>query len=220
MEHLPPPPPHLLQSDDELDQRKSPKDVIAQRGVSVADSIKALQKSGHLPCSPKSLRRAHSVTGAHSPYVQQTPQHQEQIYAPVAHLQQKIQQRQQQQQQQRSPEGEQYGFGMQFKQHQNQFFDVKTNIQPPPQNVAPAHDQIMRDVDPNMRNRPQPPPISNPQQSSSNYDAQTAMRVRRWIESKTVADVRDCRPFLNAEIHQGFSLRKNAVVNDRSAPKF
>ncbi len=44
-----------------------------------------------------------------------------QIYAPVAHLQQKLQQRQLLQQQ-RNPEAEQYGFGVQFRQHQTQFF--------------------------------------------------------------------------------------------------
>ena len=55
---------------------------------------------------------------------------------------------------------------------------------------------------------------------SSNYDAQTALRVRRWIESKTVSDVRDCRPVLNLEIQQGLALRKTHILNDRSAPRF
>ncbi|TRY62188.1 hypothetical protein TCAL_17208 [Tigriopus californicus] len=132
MEHLPPPPPHLLQSDEEGDHA-----VISQRGLSVAESVKALQKSGHLPCSPKTLRRAHSVAGGQSPYqlqqqiqqqkqLQQPPK-QEQIYAPVAHLQQKIHQRQLLQQQ--SPEGDKYGFGMQFHHHQSQFYHH--NMQPP-----------------------------------------------------------------------------------------
>ena len=46
------------------------------------------------------------------------------------------------------------------------------------------------------------------------------MRVRRWIESKTVTNVTECRPFLNAEIQQGMVLRKTTCMNDRSAPKF
>jgi len=44
--------------------------------------------------------------------------------------------------------------------------------------------------------------------SPSSYDAQTAQRVRRWIESRSVADVRECRPQLNAEIQRGLSLRR------------
>lgn len=108
--------------------------------------------------------------------------------------------------------------------------------------VVTPHDQIMGDVDANMRNRPRPPPLmanqgqppmppGSPQsqrrsqqqaqqQFSSNYDAQTAMRVRRWIESKSVTDVKDCRPFLNQEIRQGFALKKTTNRNDRSAPRF
>ena len=86
----------------------------------------------------------------------------------------------------------------------------------------------MRDIDAKMRLRPSPQ--HQPQQqgfqrsfstpSSSNYDAQTAMRVRRWIESKTVTNVAECRPFLNAEIQQGMVLRKTTCMNDRSAPRF
>ncbi len=103
----------------------------------------------------------------------------------------------------------------------------------------------MGDVDANMRNRPQPPPLKGLQQqqtqpffpSSSSpqlqrravggdvavggCDAQTALRVRRWIESRSVGDVRECRPLLNAEIKQGFALRKTqGGTNDRSAPRF
>ena len=245
MEHLPPPPPHLLHSDEEdaalrlIQDGNEHESVIAQRGVSVAESIKALQKSGHLPCSPKSLRRAHSVTGAHSPFMQQQQQAvQEKIYAPVAQLQQKLQQRQQQQMQQqiskRSPEGEQYGFGVQFRQHQNQFFDQTGQQQQQQRQMSTSHDQIMGEVDANMRNRPKPPPMMHPspqhsqqpqtfapnQEFSSNYDVQTAMRVRKWIETRSVSDVRNCRPLLNAEIHQGLALRKTSSKNDRSAPRF
>ena len=120
LEHLPPPPPHLLHSDDDDPPPPPPPietpSIIAQRTRSVAESVKALQKSGHMPCSPKNLRRAHSMVGGGSPRPSPPPKS-EQIYAPVAHLQQKIQQRQQ------SHQGpEEYGFGMAFQQSQNHFF--------------------------------------------------------------------------------------------------
>ncbi len=274
LEHLPPPPPHLLQSDDEIDA--SPANRI--RGVSVAESVKALQKSGHTPCSPKSLRRAHSVSsspfqrqlgvsmsgpaGGHQRPPQQQQHQEQEIYAPVAHLQQKMQMqqqqqqlRQQQQQQQMSPEGDKYGFGMQFQAHQSQFYqqmvDGGVPMQSPPEAHpagstfgvgqqqqqkygSAAHDQIMRDIDAKMRGRPQPPPMApggggaaaGPARQQSypgqqpNYDDQTAQRVRRWIESRSVTDVKECRPVLNREIQQGFALRKAKVSNDRSAPRF
>jgi hypothetical protein len=94
-----------------------------------------------------------------------------------------------------------------------------------------SHDSIMQEVDVQLRHRPQPPPLmtqnaSAQQQqaiqrnlSSSGYDAQTAMRVRRWIESRTTPNVGDCRPVLNAEIQRGIALKKTNSVNDRSAPK-
>ena len=93
----------------------------------------------------------------------------------------------------------------------------------------------MASIDAQLRQRPQPPPISLSQQTHAMYpmssgssagmpDAmaeQTALRVRRWIESRSVSDVRQFRPILNTEIHQGFALRKtNALMNDRSAPRF
>lgn len=154
MEHLPPPPPHLLHSDDD-DQPlpPPPNNANAQRppqSRSVAESIKALQNSGHLPCSPKSLRRAHSMMGPNS-----SSGPREQIYAPVAHLQQKIQQRQQQQQQHFNypePGGDQYGFGMQFQQTQSQYYqqmvDAGLPMQSPPESATQAsygmanHDQV------------------------------------------------------------------------------
>lgn len=236
MEHLPPPPPHLLHSDDDDMPPPPPPapadasaNVIAKRGRSVAESVRALQQSGHMPCSPKSLRRAHSVAG--SPFHNQNSraQQEQQIYAPVAHLQQKIQQRQQLQfqpyPQQQSPEGEQYGFGMQFQQSQCQFYQQMVEaglpMQSPPEMTGQQpygtanHDQLMRDIDAKMRLRP-----GAAQNQRSNYDMQTAMRVRRWIESKSVTNVAECRPVLNAEIHQGFALRKTSVMNDRSAPRF
>ena len=69
--------------------------LITSRVRSVAESVKALQKSGHLPCSPKSLRRAHSMMATGAVAKITPPPINEQIYAPVAHLQQKIQQRHQ-----------------------------------------------------------------------------------------------------------------------------
>merc|ERR1719464_2259001 len=107
MENLPPPPPHLLHSDDDDPPPPPPPEtssnsLITARARSVAESVKALQKSGHLPCSPKNLRRAHSMMAGTAGNRCSTPPQQggstqEQIYAPVAHLQQKIQQRQLQQ---------------------------------------------------------------------------------------------------------------------------
>ena len=47
-----------------------------------------------------------------------------------------------------------------------------------------------------------------------------ALRVRQWIETRTVSDVRKIRPVLNQEIHQGFLLKKSGAVNDRSVPRF
>ena len=113
LEHLPPPPPHLLHSDDDDPPPPPPpggptgghpgETIFAQRTRSVAESVKALQKSGHMPCSPKNLRRAHSMVGpgppagiggsSPRPSPGPGPIINEQIYAPVAHLQQKIQQR-------------------------------------------------------------------------------------------------------------------------------
>ena len=150
MENLPPPPPHLLHSDDDdLPPPPPPADtpaVIAQRARSVAESVKALQKSGHVPGSPKSLRRAHSMMAGPLPAGQpassrgSTPQ-KEQIYAPVAHLQHKIQQRQQIQQQHKiipQHQQDEYGFGMQFHQSQNQFYQMD-NVGVPMQS---NHEQV------------------------------------------------------------------------------
>lgn len=151
MENLPPPPPHLLHSDDDDPPPPPPPaeatpSTIAQRAKSVADSVKALQNSGHIPCSPKSLRRAHSMMGG-SPKATPPPPSQEQIYAPVAHLQHKIQQRQQQL---HNLEAE-YGFGLQFQQSQSQYYQqmVEAGIpmKSPPDQLQQAygtanHDQV------------------------------------------------------------------------------
>ncbi len=203
MEHLPPPPPHLLHSDDDDMPPPPPpapggdpipkQQLVAGRGRTVAESVKALQKSGHMPCSPKSLRRAHSVaSGSPQQQQQQPPQKQphhsllpqmnrkqsyqphptqEQIYAPVAHFQQKMQQRQptttmqppqhqssplhqQHQQQHQSPEGEQYGFGMQFQQSQSQYYQQMVDaglpmLSPPDSNPNQSygsanHEQVIQ----------------------------------------------------------------------------
>ena len=114
----------------------------------MAESVKALQNQGHMPCSPKTLRRAHSMAASHgyqvapptsnpgqsqqrSNSMMMGPQdhqqlRQEIIYAPVAELQHKINQRHNpgppQGKTGASPEGEQYGFGVQFQHQQNQFY--------------------------------------------------------------------------------------------------
>ena len=86
----------------------------------------------------------------------------------------------------------------------------------------------MKNMDTKLRGlRPGPPQQQQLQQppyqrsiSSPSYDAQTALRVRRWIESKSTINVADCRPYLNQEIQQGLALRKTTSMNDRSAPRF
>jgi hypothetical protein len=253
------------------------------------------------------------------------PSQQEQIYAPVAALQQKIQQQQQvrlahghaepgsvphppgpqvcpQQQQQQycqqqqsyqqqygggqkycqqqshpyptqkqqqqsngSPEGEQYGFGMQFQMHSKSFYSRQQGQQqhhPTQQQLQQQqlhmhmqqqqhqqfayhhhHDQIMSDMDPMLAQRPQPPDINGhvpaavangaaywpaggqyggggAHNGMGHCDAQSALRVRQWIETRTVSDVRKVRPILNQEIQRGLSLRKTAAVSDRSQPHF
>merc|ERR1719507_2996480 len=166
MEILPPPPPHLLCSDEE-DESNGGK-------LSVADSVRKLSLQQARGPSPGSLRRVQSLSappghaqdrtlimkrldaalasprgrgGSPSPHPGPQPSQaqQDQIYAPVAALQQKIQQQQQArlahhgqdpgaprhqdpgpiyatsqlQQHEESPEGaSEYGFGMQFQQRQ------------------------------------------------------------------------------------------------------
>ena len=97
------------------------------------------------------------------------------------------------------------------------------------------HDQIMGEIDTQLRHRPQPPPIApsqtqhpnqltmanDPSFVPSSMAEQTALRVRKWIESRSVPNVKEYRPLLNAQIQQGFALRKTAgMTNDRSAPRF
>lgn len=83
-------------------------------------------------------------------------------------------------------------------------------------------------VDPTLGQRPQPPDLHNGNMprwvaqanGQQQEQVQAALRVRQWIESRTVSDVRKIRPILNQEIHQGFSLRKAGGVSDRSMPSF
>merc|ERR1719500_581584 len=166
MEFLPPPPPHLLCSDEE-DESNGGK-------LSVADSVRKLSLQQARGPSPGSLRRVQSLSAppghaqdrtlimkrldaalasprgrgvSPSPHPRPQPSQaqQDQIYAPVAALQQKIQQQQQArlahhgqdpgaprhqdpgpiyatsqlQQHEESPEAaSEYGFGMQFQQRQ------------------------------------------------------------------------------------------------------
>jgi hypothetical protein len=155
-----------------------------------------------------------------------------------------------------SPEGEQYGFGMQFQMHSKSFYSRQQGHQQQQQHQLQQqqqftyhhhhhhHDQIMADMDPTLAQRPQPPDINGHVASSSaashwpgggqyggggsgivhngmgHCDAQSAMRVRQWIETRTVSDVRKVRPILNQEIQRGLSLRKTAAVSDRSQPRF
>ena len=85
----------------------------------------------------------------------------------------------------------------------------------------PQHDQIMSDMDPTLSQRPQPPDLHRggwPGPHNGGYDP-SAAKVRHWIETRTVSDVRKVRPVLNQEIQQGFQLRKATGVKDRSGPK-
>jgi len=326
MEFLPPPPPHLLHSDEEEEFEGEGKEqgIVSKRGLSVAESIKELQRRQTNP-SPGTLRRVQSMSGPPSHHADRTQimarldaalasprgprpvspavrSEQDQIYAPVAALQQKIQQQQQARlahghmepgmvphppgpsvmphssgpnhsqqtpiyaasqpscnMKSSSPEGDQYGFGMQFQMQSKNFYQHQQNPpnasvqnqsqqghyeaygqyqqRGPPQphygqhhqqqggQYQPQyHDQIMSDMDPTLSQRPQPPDMHNGQRwpnanGGQRGDPQTAMKVRHWIETRTVSDVRKVRPILNSEIHQGFLLRKANGVMDRSQPR-
>jgi len=326
MEFLPPPPPHLLHSDEEEEFEGEGKEqgIVSKRGLSVAESIKELQRRQTNP-SPGTLRRVQSMSGPPSHHADRTQimarldaalasprgprpvspavrSEQDQIYAPVAALQQKIQQQQQARlahghvepgmvphppgpsvmphssgpnhsqqtpiyaasqpssnMKSSSPEGDQYGFGMQFQMQSKNFYQHQQNPpnasvqnqsqqghyeaygqyqqRGPPQphygqhhqpqggQYQPQyHDQIMSDMDPTLSQRPQPPDMHNGQRwpnanGGQRGDPQTAMKVRHWIETRTVSDVRKVQPILNSEIHQGFLLRKANGVMDRSQPR-
>ena len=319
MEFLPPPPPHLLHSDEDDGEHGEQGDIVNKRGLSVAESIKELQRRGQ--ASPSTLRRVQSMSGPpghHTPdrhnimarldaalasprgprpvspnvrqhQQQQQPQEpqQDQIYAPVAALQQKIQQQQQARMAQQAghhdpglmphppgpqlnqstfaspkskqpaqghPDGSEteYGFGMQFQVQSQNFYQNKQqhphyppqhphqprvhpqhqqgppmhqqghlmHHQGPPMNHHyPQHDQIMSDMDPTLSQRPLPPNIGGWQNGGQRMDP-AAAKVRQWIETRTVSDVRKVRPVLNQEIQQGFQLRKAVGVKDRSQPRF
>ena len=76
----------------------------------------------------------------------------------------------------------------------------------------------MSDMDPTLSHRPQPPELQRGWQNG--MDPASAVKVRHWIETRTVSDVRKVRPVLNQEIQQGFQLRKAVGVKDRSQPRF
>merc|ERR1719500_1037802 len=272
MEFLPPPPPHLLCSDEE-DESNGGK-------LSVADSVRKLSLQQARGPSPGSLRRVQSlsappghaqdrtlimkrldaalasprgrgVSPSPHPGPQPSQAQQDQIYAPVAALQQKIQQQQQArlahhgqdpgaprhqdpgpiyatsqlQQHEESPEAaSEYGFGMQFQQRQQ---TQQRSFQPHPpqqqqhqQQPHPQHqqqcynDQLLAQVDPTLAQRPLPPQHNGAGWPGAGggggqqEQVQAALRVRQWIETRTVSDVRKIRPVLNQEIHQGFLLKK------------
>jgi len=124
-----------------------------------------------------------------------------------------------------------YGFGMQFQVSANQWYN---NHQPQHYNQQQQqhytmhnHDQIMQEMDPTLGQRPQPPSLHTNDSAAAgrqSFEATggpgSAQKVRQWIETRTVADVRKIRPILNQEIQSGFSLRKTIGVNDRSMPRF
>ena len=103
----------------------------------------------------------------------------------------------------------------QHHQHHHQLRGVRQHPQ------YPQHDQIMSDMDPTLSQRPQPPDLHRggwPGPHNGGHDP-AAAKVRHWIETRTVSDVRKVRPVLNQEIQQGFQLRKATGVKDRSGPK-
>ena len=138
-----------------------------------------------------------------------------------------------------------YGFGMQFQVQSQNFYQNKQqhphyppqhphqprvhpqhhqgppmHHQGPPMNHHyPQHDQIMSDMDPTLSQRPLPPNIGGWQNGGQRMDPASA-KVRQWIETRTVSDVRKVRPVLNQEIQQGFQLRKAVGIKDRSQPRF
>ena len=154
----------------------------------------------------------HQKHGNHAPQHQQQhhPQHQQQQHHPQ--LQQQHHPQQQQQQQQHHP---QLQHQQQYPQHHPQLRGVGHHY--------PQHDQIMADMDPTLSQRPLPPDIHRHQGGGWAGPGQVdpaAAKVRHWIETRTVSDVRKVRPVLNQEIQQGFQLRKATGVKDRSQPRF
>jgi len=153
------------------------------------------------------------------------------------HGQQHQNQMYQQQQHYDQHGGGEYGFGMQFQVSANQWYNNhQPQLQPQHYNQQQQqhytmhnHDQIMQEMDPTLGQRPQPPSLHTNGSTAGgrqSFDATggggagSAQKVRQWIETRTVADVRKIRPILNQEIQSGFSLRKTIGVNDRSMPRF
>jgi len=201
-------------------------------------------------------------------YHQQQQQQYQMQYKQHTQQQQQVQyQHHYQQQQQPHPGaangGSEYGFGLQFQVHANQWYNHanhapnnSSNSHSAQQKQYQMHDQIMQEMDPTLGQRPQPPdmaahlrnnttaggpaisvasnggvpgrgpllPATGPGSGVGGpglppYDS-SAHKVRQWIETRTVTDVRKVRPILNQEIQRGFSLKKTAGVNDRSRPNF
>jgi len=172
---------------------------------------------------------------------QQQPMHynqQQQIHFNNQQQQQQMQYQQQLDQQQQQHQqhldqhgGSEYGFGMQFQSHATQWYKQQQQ-----QKQFQFHDQIMQDMDPTLGQRPQPPDINShnsrpngsilsngsimPNGSMGNGSRYDHSRVRQWIETRSVSDVRKVRPILNQEIQRGFSLKKALSVSDRSTPRF
>merc|ERR1712038_2198313 len=138
--------------------------------------------------------------------------HQQQQQQHAQHLNQ--QQQRHQQQLQGYPQQQQHLPHHQHPQHQQQ--------------VQSYNDQLLAQVDPTLAQRPLPPQHNGAGWNGGGgggggggqqEQVQAALRVRQWIETRTVSYVRKIRPILNQEIHQGFLLKKNGTVNDRSTPR-
>jgi len=166
-----------------------------------------------------------------------------------AQQQQQYREQQQMQFQQQQQQFHQQQLHQQQQQHvQNPNQQQRHHQQPPlhpqqqhhlpqhqqPQHQRPQHhqqqcynDQLLAQVDPTLAQRPLPPQHNGAGWTGAGGGAgggqqeqvQAALRVRQWIETRTVSDVRKIRPILNQEIHQGFLLKKNGAVNDRSTPR-
>merc|ERR1712080_504277 len=108
--------------------------------------------------------------------------------------------------------------GMQFQQQQQQQFHQQQlhqqQQQQPPHSQQQHHlpqqhqqqcynDQLLAQVDPTLAQRPLPPqhngagwPGAGGGGGGQQEQVQAALRVRQWIETRTVSDVRKIRPIL------------------------
>jgi hypothetical protein len=153
---------------------------------------------------------------------QQQQQHvpqaqQQQCHQPQQQQQQYLQQNQQQNQHQQQQQYQQQQHYQQQQQYQQQQYHQQYQQQ---QQQQYPDQQLLAQVDPTLAQRPLPPQHNGSGWGEARQEVQAALRVRQWIETRTVSDVSKIRPVLNQEIHQGFSLKKNGMVNDRSTPHF